>query len=313
MTAPDLGLQSNPPALVIQRCMQNQYYRNAVQTPQLTQAIELRARALRMRAELTPIPPVPVPPSADVDLDDWLELTAKMADLERARAIRDEALGRLIAAQDGVISSIADNTERALTRLNESLANVMDVARKLVARLNGCHTASAIVAAGDDGALAAYQDLRRLRHDEYDPIRTAQDWLMIGDPRGDRHRSEWLYDDDLATDLTIANLDQVFPRWKRHQAEVSMTWTSDQPEPDPRPWPKDRVEQLIWMVTSDAKVWVPTNAELRQLGDRRMAERAHAGGAASRRPSPRLKQRQQRINKSTGNATSQLLNTEIPA
>lgn len=310
MTAPDLGLQSNPPALVIDRCAANRYYRDAIASPQLTEAIELRRRALQIRAELAPVPPMPMPTGPDTDLDAWLELVTQIGELERSRAAKDQALENLIAAQDIRISSVASNTEPALARLHQSISSVMSVAADLVSRLNGHHTASAIVAAGDDGALAAYQDLRRLRHDEYDEVRLAQSWLMVGDPRADQHRSEWLYDDELADDTQLANLDEVFPKWKRHQSDFSMTRTSNQPEPDPRPWPKDKTDQLIWLVTSGAKVWVPTKTELRELGLRRMAQRAHAGGAPSRRPGPRPKQRQQRtLDKRTTNK-SELLNKE---
>lgn len=310
MTTPDanIGLVANPPQLVISRCAQNRHYRDAVETPALVDAVELRARALQMRAALPPVPAVPMPPNANADLDQWLDVTAKIADLERARATRDEALARLIAAQEATISSIASTQDRALARLHQALTGVMDVAAEIVARLNGCANAAQIVASGDPDVLGAYQDLRGLRQ-EYDSVRVAQGWLMVGDPRADRHRSEWLYDDDLADDTQIANLDEVFPRWKRHQAEFSITTITDQPQPDPRPWPKDPVDQLIYLVVSPARVWVPTRTQLRELGQRRLAERAHAPGN-TRRP----RQRPERtLEKPKGNAVVETLNREIPA
>lgn len=310
MAAPDFDLVSIPPQLVMDRLAANRYYRLAMETPALMEAIELRSRALQTRAELAPTPAVPMPTGPDADLVAWCELVIQIGDLERIRAAKTEALEHLIAAQDIKISSVASDTAPALTRLNQSLAIVMDVARKLVSRLKGCHTASAIVANGDPDVLVAYQDLRRLRV-EYDSVRAAQDFLMTGDPRADWHRSEWLYDDELATDLAIGNLDEIFPRWKRHQSDFSVTRIADGPEPDPRPWPKDKTEQLIWLVTSGATVWVPTKADLHQLSERRTEERRHAGGAPSRRPGRRPNQREQRVNKPSRNNPSVLLNKEI--
>lgn len=303
MTAPTIGAQSAPPQLVMDRCARNSYYRAAVETPELIDAIELRARALRMRAEIPNVPPVPMPTTADADLAAWLDLDKAQRHAAQDRAEAADAFSRLIAVQDQRISSIANNQNSALARLNQAMQGVMSIAAQLVSRLSGCHTATQIVANGDPDVLAAFQDLRRLRSDEYDAIRTAQDWCMAGDPRGPNYRSKWL-DDDLASDTAIANLDEVFPQWRERKPEFAIISASDQPQADPRPWPTDPTEQIIWLVTSDAQVWVPTWHQLGELGRRRIAERAHTSGT-SRRP----KQRQQRV--TPGNHTSELLNQRI--
>ena len=73
MTSPAVGMLGVPAHLIIERISPNKFYRAAVETPELDEAIELRARALRMRAELPPVPPVPLPATADADLEAWLD------------------------------------------------------------------------------------------------------------------------------------------------------------------------------------------------------------------------------------------------
>lgn len=314
MTTPNIVL--TPPQLIVDRCAANHYYRAAVETDELVEAIELRARALRTRAELPPVPVVPMPAKDGAELDAWLETATQAVELERNRTVRDETLSRLIGSLDMRIAGITSNVDPALARLNDSMNSVMSIAAKLVSRLMGCHTAAAIVANGDPDPLAAYQDLRRLRANEYDAIRTAQTWVMTASTRRViNFHSDWLIDDDLADDAQIGDLDRLFPSWKRQRGADSITAITDQPQPDPRPWPKDKTEQLIWMVSSGAKVWVPTFAQLGALGRQRMEEIRHSGGAPSRRPVRRPNQRPQRTlgNKSKGNGTSQLLTTEVPA
>ena len=305
MTSPTIMLNA-PAQLVLDRLNANRYYRVAVETPDLDEAIELRARAIRMRAELPPVPAVPLPATPDADLDAWLDDAAATVQLEFTRAARDDALARLIDTQEMRISRVTTTPDPSLARLDEIMQTIMGIARRLVERLDGHHNAAQIVANGDPKPLAAYQELRQLRAEEYDAIRTAQDWITSTDHRVTAYRSRYLHDDDLASDFTLGNLDDVFPQWREPKAaEYSITVRSDQP--DPRPWPKDPTEQLIWMVTSDAKVWVPTWAQLGELQRQRIAERAHTGGR-SRRPN--------QTNRRTTPIqirTSELINREIPA
>jgi hypothetical protein len=66
------------------------------------------------------------------------------------------------------------------------------------------------------------------------------------------------------------------------------------------------VEQLVWFVTAGARVWVPTWAELGELTRQRGRERAHS--SSTKQP----QQRQQKpLDKTHGNATSELLNQEM--
>ena len=196
------------PQLVAQRIDANKYYRAAISTPQLVDALELRAAALQARSALPRIPAVPLPTNA-VDLEAWLEAVAHTGELERQRATRDDALAHLIARQDALVGSIAADADRALAILNTAMTEVMGIASVLVSRLGGHHNAAAIVAAGDPDVLAAWQDMRRLRADEYDQIRAAEGWIRAGDPRELNYRSNWLYNDDLASDFTASNMEPV--------------------------------------------------------------------------------------------------------
>jgi hypothetical protein len=302
MTSPAVGMLGVPAHLVIDRISANRYYRVAVETDDLEEAIELRGRAIRMRAELPPVPAVPLPATPDADLDAWLDDAAATVQIEYTRAARDNALARLIDTQEMRISRVTTTPDPSLARLDDVMQTIMNIARRLVERLDGCHDAPQIVANGDPKTLAAYQDLRSLREDEYDAVRTAQDWIIATDHRTTAYRSKYL-DDDLASDFSIANLDDLFPQWREPKREYSITVRSD--PSDPRPWPKDPVDQLIWLVASGAKVWVPTWAQLAELQRQRVAERAHRGGQ-SRRPN------QNRRTKPTQIRTSELINREIP-
>ena len=227
--------------------------------------------------------------------------------LELTGAARDQALARLIDTQEKRISIVANTPDPSLARLDGIMSTVMGIARRLVGRLDGCLNAQQIVANGDPEPLAAYQDLRSLRED-YDAVRTAQDWITSTDHRVTAHRSKYLHDDDLASDFAVANLDALFSAWREPKREYSISMSPEQP--DPRPWPKDPVDQLIWLVTSGAKVWVPTWAQLGELSRRRVEERAHRGGQSRRfneRKSNQQKPKPRQI------STSELINKEIPA
>jgi len=293
------------PQLVAQRIDANKYYRAAISTPQLVDALELRAAALQARSALPRIPAVPLPTNA-VDLEAWLEAVAHTGELERQRATRDDALAHLIARQDALVGSIAADADRALAILNTAMTEVMGIASVLVSRLGGHHNAAAIVAAGDPDVLAAWQDMRRLRADEYDQIRAAEGWIRAGDPRELNYRSNWLYNDDLASDFTASNMDDLFPQWKQRKPEFAIISATDQPQADPRPWPNDPVEQLVWMITAGARMWVPTWAQLGELGRQRRRDRAHSSGG---KQPPQRKQKP--LPQRADNSSSELLNRQM--
>lgn len=272
MTAPTTPFVA-PAALIMSRCADNAYYRRAVQTRDYLQAVELREVAIKRRGAVPAVASVPMPPSADVDLTGWLELVGYMAEAERVRTVQIAALDQLIATCERRIESAAARPDAILQPLAGDMAAVMAKVGEAVARLDGCHTAGEVVASGDSEKLAAFGEIRTLRS-EYDQIRQAQEWALQGQHLAQISRSEYL-DDALADDAAVANLDEIFPAWKRPAPDIAlMRWD----QPDPRPWPKDRTEQLIWCVTSGAQVWVPTLEELRELHNRRRLARSHPNG-----------------------------------
>ncbi len=130
--------------------------------------------------------------------------------------------------------------------------------------------------------------------------------MIDGDRRELNARSTYL-DDEIASDCILSNLDQVYPEWKHPKPDIAIQrWD----RPDTRPWPTSPVSQLIWLVVSEAQPWVPTWDQLRELGQRRIAERAHTGLKTTK-----PKQRQpQLLNKGPGvTAVIEPLNKEIPA
>jgi len=77
-------------------------------------------------------------------------------------------------------------------------------------------------------------------------------------------------------------LDSVFPDWKHApQNQAIRRW--DGP-PDPRAWPADPIEQLVWLVTSGAEAWVPTLKQLDALKEQCLRDRAHPDGETQPRP-----------------------------
>ena len=90
------------------------------------------------------------------------------------------------------------------------------------------------------------------------------------------------------TPLTVVNqlrqvarlshwLENIFPDWRDKSSRLIMISGE---EPDPRPWPLDPIEQLVWFSSSDAQVWIPTRRQLDQL---------HADRQRRRNPTPAKK------------------------
>jgi hypothetical protein len=102
----------------------------------------------------------------------------------------------------------------------------------------------------------------------YDDIRAAQSLVIDGDDLGRQYRqsakSSYLtdrgIDDPLASDLAIANLDDLWPSWRKPAA-----FGLDTRPVDGRPWPSEPVQQLVWLASGNAEPWVPTLGELDAL------------------------------------------------
>jgi hypothetical protein len=287
MTAPTVV----PADQILVRCAQNESYRKAVETPEHLELVDRRARAIRMRGDLSRAERIPPAPNAGDDWQPWLDEVALIAERERARAAKLDALNAEIARCEVAIAGLAVDSDRIIRSLGFDLAATWRDVKATVRRLNGHHTAAAIVAAGDPDALAAWQGLTLLA-DRVDAIYAAFDWATANDPAYMNGRSEYLFDvergDSWADESRVKNIGQVFPAWKRPAANIAlMRWD----HPDPRPYPAERLARLVWLVTSGAELWTPTRHELRQIRSQQIAERAHPNGP----PQQQQKQAESRV------------------
>jgi hypothetical protein len=255
--------------LVIRRAALNDYYRRAVQTPEYDRALLLNAKATQLRQELAPIPQAPMPSSAD-ELDDMLEVVAGLAHLERERAEKWNYLTVVINASQNAITSVVNAKDHVIASLQTDLDEIVSALAAVVDRLDGARNAAEAI---QRGVADPWQELSPLRA-QLDSVWQAYDWTMMGDQRVIHSRSEYL-DDTLASDLRIANLDEVFGEWKHAPGNnVIQRWDS----PRVQPWPADPIEQLVWLATSGAKLWCPTPRQLDEQKAQRIADRAHPDG-----------------------------------
>jgi hypothetical protein len=261
--------------LVIRRATLNDYYRRAVQTPEYDRALLLHAKATRLRQELAPIPQAPMATSAD-ELDDMLLVVAGLAQLERERAEKHNYLTAVISASQNAIQSVVNAKDHVIASLQTDLDQIVSALAAVVDRLDGARNAAQAI---QRGVAQPWQELTPL-HDQLDSVWQAYDWTMMGDQRVIHSRSEHL-DDTLASDLRIANLDEVFPEWKHAPGNNAIQrWDS----PRVQPWPADPIEQLVWLATSGAKLWCPTPRQLDAQKSQRIADRAHPDGTPQQKP-----------------------------
>jgi hypothetical protein len=249
------------------RARSNPYYRAALEAAaQYVEASALRTKLLEAQQSLPGVPVVAAPQTADDNIAAWLDAVAEAQAAERAREIKSNAIrAQLIWCEKVVEDTATVQTDRILNCLHANLIEVMDHATAVVDRLDGARTPQQVI---DRGVGDAWKQLRPLRN-EYDKIRQAQEWAMAGEDQHVGSRSHYLLNDPLASDIILANLDDLYPEWKTKGANTFNI--SDAPDDDPRPWPQEPIEQIVWMCTSDAQPWVPTLSELNELNQQRTA------------------------------------------
>jgi hypothetical protein len=246
----------------------NPYYAKALRAnPAYERALALRDKAFRTRADHAlsrPHGPA-LPVTVDDDIDEWLTTAAATAAAESEWAAKDQALAALVARCDSNIQGVGMDRDAILHSLHDDLDELMARVSTAVDRLGGAHTPSEVIAAGVGDA---WNELAALRT-EYDEVRAAQDMAMIGaDSEMASARSNYLWEDPMASDTQIANLDKTFPGWRD---KASTTFTTAAPSWDgrPQPWPADPVGQLVWIATSGARTWIPTIGQLNALWTKR--------------------------------------------
>jgi hypothetical protein len=247
-----------PPARIAQQMQTNEYFRRAVETPELRRATRLRAHLLDHLTALGPAPTTKPSPNAFATIDEWLDATVAASDEARIHSTKSDALRQLLGDTEYTISTATNDKDTCLRRLSVEFTALMDDITKAVKKLNKATTADTAIRNGTASTWRKLVDLRVI----YDEIRTAQSWLMAGHQLDRLTNSEYLLDDDMASPLHIRNIDQVMPDWRVPGPRPYLIQGEPQ---DPRPWPKEPVAQLVWLVQGSAEPWLPTIREINQL------------------------------------------------
>jgi hypothetical protein len=266
---------------IISLAKSNPFFRAAIESdPDYLQAVALRDKVLATERELghQQSTQAPIPVSPDDDLAAWLDDVARADALEREQAARVNALRSLrVRTEAEIVSRISGDPNWVLRHLREDFDTLMADTDQVVAHLDGATTPAAAIAAG----VADYwHQLSALRH-SYDQLRVAQRGIMVHQEDLLRSCKTPNFDDELANDSAIANLDDVFPQW-RQPPQLNIDNTLGVPVP----WPADPVEQLVWLCTSDAQPWLPTLSDLHAL-HAEQRKRRNPPPADTNQPQPR--------------------------
>jgi hypothetical protein len=241
---------------IMRRCRANVYYRRAIDSEDYRDAVALREAALKQQLALPAVQRPDEPTTPDADLGVWLDATVEAEAAERARATRHSALTALMNACNRRIEAAVIYPDRMLSTLHAELAALMTDVGAVAQRLNGASTPREVIASGTGDV---WRELDPLRS-EYDKLRQAQEWAMLGRDELQNARSKHV-DDPHASDAWIANLDTVFPGWRDPDRTFRLTGDA----PRRQPWPADETEMLVWLHESDARPWIPRLDQLAEL------------------------------------------------
>lgn len=246
----------------------NPYLRDALQAvPDYPRAVALRANLLERQQRFAAVHTPALPADADADLDAWLADVTKAAETQRTLDVQRDALDAALRDIDRRIENVPQlHTDTLLKSLARDLAALMAAIDNAVAQLDGARTPAEAITRGVEDA---YRELPALR-ESYDLLRAAQMTVVLAaDPFHVQAARSAHIDDPMASDLVLANMDAVLPGWRLPDKRNHITINGAMP--DRRPWPLDPIEQLVWLSTSNAEVWLPTLAELDALRERRQA------------------------------------------
>jgi hypothetical protein len=234
------------------------------------EALAIAAQAQQKLTELTPVADVPpeLDPLATGNIsDDWIDAQLNHFDqrkrLERLRNLLVDLKQR---AEGHATAVLEASTDFILTALHEELTEVLNNAGQVAGQLDGVANAEQAIAA-DLGP--AWKRLSVLA-DDYDQLRAAQQTVMLRNAF-EYFRSAQPADggEDIASDLHLRNLDQIWPSWRTPGQGIERVIKIDGTAHRYEPWPPDKTEQLLWLVTSNAEPWIPTTTQLDELWRRR--------------------------------------------
>jgi hypothetical protein len=248
----------------------NLYFRAAVErNPAYGRAIAVRETALAAQRRFPPAAAPLSPLLADVGLDDWLDAMLVAEAAERDRKARLFQLEELVRDCNNQIGGVMLQPDPLLRLIAKDLDKLMNQVRTALPGLRGATNPSEAI---NLGVADQWKNLDALR-ETYDDIRSGQSLVIDGDDLGRQYRqaakSSYLtergIDDPLASDLAVANLDDIWIGWRKPP-----TIGLGREPIDGRPGPAEPVAQLVWLASGDVEVWIPTLAELDELAaDRR--------------------------------------------
>ncbi|MFE3280956.1 hypothetical protein [Nocardia sp. NPDC059239] len=237
----------------------NEFYTAALeQLPGYQQAHATAEQAEQLLRELiSPSMTLPSPLSTGIVTGEWLDAVAAhrqaLSDLEARRAA-------LIELRDTARATLASlpvlYADIMLGELNAALAPVISTGREICAGLHGASTPREVLDAGTD-AVRAWSNLAPVVA-RYAKVRAAQFAVMAEFSDETQMAKSTINTDRRASDLLVANLDEISPSWRNPARDYNgnLMWSA--------PWPADDTEYFVWLVTSDARPWVPTLAQLDQ-------------------------------------------------
>lgn len=196
--------------------------------------------------------------------DDWLDAEVD-SDTDRTRW--DEKRKRLLALMrdaQGRAGSIRHScTDQILSAYHAELVVLLAEVRELSHQLGDADTAEKAIAA-DAGP--QWKRLVQLAAD-YDDLRAAQHNIT---PTGVTFAAKAAFGEAHASDLYLNNLDDIWPNWRTPGQGKDHIIHINGAEHRHEPWPRDRVQLLLWLVRSQAQPWIPTQRQLQRHTEQRI-------------------------------------------
>lgn len=192
--------------------------------------------------------------------DEWIQAVVRDQSDREHRTAAINLLKRFIAEADNRAQLAQPDTNKVLAEYHKRLTELLAAAADVVAELGSADTPTKAIAAD----LGPQWKRLALLADDYELLRKAQFDLMTTDVI--HNARPQLGGDDRVNDLTVRNLDEIWPTWRQPNRTPGRTIHVHSDRVDRlEPWPEDRLKLLIWLVTSDAKPWIPTVPKLRSL------------------------------------------------
>jgi hypothetical protein len=199
--------------------------------------------------------------------DEWIDAkinhSAEAQRIEQRRNILIELKRQALGGAEAIFHS---NTNTMLSRLHKELTARLNQASKVADQLDGARSAKEAIANNVGPQWKKLTDLA----DDYAVLREAQNTIMLCSAfeylRGAQPTGGG---EDHASDLYLSNLDDIWPQWRTPGQGGERVIHIDGSGHRYEPWPTEQTELLLWLVTSDARPWIPTTAQLDELGKHR--------------------------------------------